>query len=146
MTMQDAPNETSGPDRSEMIIPLHAEEVAVTKRETVLGTVRVRLQTKSHEQVIDEMLAQERVEVQRVAIGRTVETVPDMREEGDTMIIPVVEEMLVVERRLVLKEEIHLTRVRTRERHHETVTLREQQATVERIAANQPRTLKEQLS
>jgi stress response protein YsnF len=47
-------------------------------------------------------------------------------------VISVVEEVLVVERRLVLKEEIRLRRVRTIERHRETVTLREQQAVIER--------------
>ncbi len=146
MTTQDVPDTTNVPDRSEMIIPLHAEDLTVTKRDTVLGTVRVRLETKSHEHIVDEMLARERVEIERVAIGRTVSGVPDVREEGDTTIIPVVEEVLVVERRLVLKEEIRLTRVRTQERHQQTVILREQQAKVERTAANQSRTLEEQLS
>ena len=143
MAIQDAQTKMGVPDRSEVIIPLHAEELTVSKRETVLGTVRVQVQTQTHEQVIDEMLANERVDVQRVAIGRRVETAPSVREEGDTTIIPVVEEVLVVERRLMLKEEIRLTRVRTHERHQETVVLREQQATVERTAANQPRVLED---
>jgi stress response protein YsnF len=47
-------------------------------------------------------------------------------------VIPVVEEVLVVERRLVLKEEIHLRRVRTTTRHRETVTLRDEQVVIER--------------
>ena len=46
--------------------------------------------------------------------------------------IPVVEEIVVVERRLVLNEEIRLWRVRTTQRHRATVTLREQQAVIER--------------
>ena len=146
MTMQDASNTLGGPDTPDVVIPLHAEDLTVTKRQTVLGMVQVRLQTKTHEQVIDEMLTQERVDVERVAIGRMVEAVPDVREEGDTTIIPVVEEVLVVERRLILKEEVRLTRVRKLERHQETVTLREQQATVERTAANQPRILEDQTS
>ena len=144
--MQDAPAKPSRPDKSETIVPLYAEDLAVTKRDTVIGTVRVRLQTQTHEKIIDEMLARERVDVQRVPVGRTVDAVPDVRQEGDVTIIPVIEEVVVVERRLVLKEEIRLTRVRTSERHQETVTLREQQATVERTTANQPETLEEQLS
>jgi stress response protein YsnF len=47
-------------------------------------------------------------------------------------ILSVVEEVVVVERRLVLKEEVHLRRVQTTERHVETVTLREQDITVTR--------------
>ena len=151
MATQDASLQTGGPAQPEITIPLHAEEVSVTKRQTALGTVRVQLHTEARDQAIDEMLSRERVDVQRVAIGRTVDAVPAIREEGDTTIIPVIEEVLVIERRLVLKEEIRLTRVRTHERHQETVTLREQHATVERTAprrdhAQQSETLKERVS
>jgi len=51
--------------------------------------------------------------------------VPPISQEGDTTIIPVVEEIVVVERRLVLKEEVRIRRVRTKEQHQETVVLRE---------------------
>ena len=55
-----------------------------------------------------------------------------MRQEGDTTIIPVVQEIVVVERRLVLKEEVRMRRVITNERHQETVVLREQEALITR--------------
>ena len=58
-----------------------------------------------------------------------------MREEGDTTIISVVEEIVVVERRLVLKEEVRLRRVRVTEQHRETVVLREQDAVITRTEA-----------
>ena len=115
----------------ESVIPLHSEDIAISRR-LVERTVRVRVSTVEHERLIDEAMTQERVEIERIAIGRPVDTVPPVREEGTTTVIPVVEEVLVVERRLILKEEIHLHRVRTTERHQETVTLREQQAIVER--------------
>ena len=57
---------------------------------------------------------------------------PEVRQEGDTTIIPIVEEILVVERRLVLKEEVHIRRVRTTEHHKEAVMLRYQEAVVTR--------------
>ena len=40
---------------------------------------------------------------------------PTIREEGDTIVIPIVEEMLVIERRLLLKEEVRVRRVRSME-------------------------------
>ena len=55
-----------------------------------------------------------------------------MRQEGDTTVIPVVEERLVVERQVVLKEEIRVTRVRTTERHQEKIPLRYQEAVITR--------------
>lgn len=124
--------------QDEISIPLLAEELVVSRREAVLGSVRVHVQTHLHDQLVDEMLAHERVDIERVAIGRVVDSVPAVREEGDTTIVPVVEEIVVVERRLVLKEEVRMTRVRTRERHTETVSLREQQATVERTGPRHP--------
>ena len=57
---------------------------------------------------------------------------PSISQEGDTTIIPVVEEIVVVERRLVLKEEIRVRRVSTKEQHQETVVLREQEAVTTR--------------
>ena len=95
-------------------------------------TVRVQVHTISHDHLVDEALARETIEIERVAIGRPVDAAPPVREEGDVTIISIVEEVLVVERRLILKEELRLRRVRTTERHRETVTLHEQQAVIER--------------
>ena len=114
-----------------IVIPLHAEDVSVELR-TVKRDVRVRVHTTTHDQLVDEPLTHENVEVERIAVNRPIEAVPPIREEGDLTVIPVVEEVLVVERRLVLKEEIHLRRVRTTTRHRETVTLRDEQVVIER--------------
>ena len=123
------------PDPAEFVVPLHAETLEVARLARETGRVRVSTVTQVHERIVDEMLAEEHAHVKRVAIGRVVEAVPGVRQEGDTTVIPVVEEVLVVERRLFLKQEIHVTRVRTMSRHQETVPLREQEAIVTRVAA-----------
>ena len=112
-------------------IPLHVEDVSVERRK-VERKVRVHVHTISHDHLVDEALARETIEIERVAIGQPVDAAPPVREEGDVTVISVVEEVLGVERRLILKEELRLRRVRTTERHRETVTLREQQAVIER--------------
>jgi stress response protein YsnF len=61
-----------------------------------------------------------------------VESIPPIRREGNVTIVPVVEEVLKVERYLVLKEEVHIRRVKQTERFQETVTLRRQQAQISR--------------
>jgi hypothetical protein len=122
----------SPPDTGEKIVlPLHTEDVSVERR-AVERDVRVRVRTTSHEQLVDEALAHENVEIERIVVNRPVDAVPPIREEGDLTVISVVEEVLVVERRLVLKEEIHVRRVRTTTRHRETVTLREEEVVIER--------------
>ena len=122
---------TSSSDPHEIILPLHVEEVSFSRRK-VERDVKVHIQTTRHDRVVDEPLVHEKIEIERVPIGRPVETAPPVREEGDTTIISVVEEVLVVERRLILKEEIRLHRVRTTEQHRELVTLRDQQVVIER--------------
>ncbi len=112
-------------------IPLHIEDVSIERRK-VERKVRVHVHTISHDHLVDEALARETIEIERVAIGQPVDAAPPVREEGDVTVISVVEEILVVERRLILKEELRLRRVRTTERHRETVTLREQQVVIER--------------
>jgi stress response protein YsnF len=113
-------------------IPLHVEEISVSRRAIKNADVQIALITGTREQLIDEELTRVRAEIQRVPIDRTVEIVPPIRQEGDITIIPVVEEVIVVERRLVLKEEVRVRRVSTKEQHQETVVLRRQEAVITR--------------
>ncbi len=115
----------------EAVLRLHAEEVSVARR-TVEGRVQVHVHTVTREHAVDEALSHERVEIERVAIGRPVDAIPPDRQEGDTTVISVVEEVVVIHRQLVLREEVRVRRVRVTERHRETVSLRVQEAVVER--------------
>ena len=126
------------PDAEEPTILLQAEDITVERRSVAGDTVRVETITRMRDHHIDEPLSQTRVQVERVPIGRTVTAVPPVREEGDTTILPVVEEVIVVERRLILKEEVHIRRVQVAERYKETVTTREQTAEIYRAEADSP--------
>jgi uncharacterized protein (TIGR02271 family) len=122
------------------VLPLWEESVSFDREKVETGRVRVRVVTRAHEETVEVPLTSETVEVQRIPIGRLVEAVPPRRREGDVTIIPVVEEVAVVERRLVLKEELRLRLVRTTEPHRHTVTLRRQEAVVERLPPARPST------
>jgi uncharacterized protein (TIGR02271 family) len=114
-------------------VPLHAEEISISKEKTETGRVQVSTLTREHEQLVDEFLTNEHVEIERVPIGKPIDARPEVREEADRIIVPVIEEVLVLERRLVLKEEVHIRRVRGTERHQERVKLRKQEAVVTRV-------------
>jgi uncharacterized protein (TIGR02271 family) len=116
----------------ETVIPLFEEELSVDKRVVETARVKVSRVTHNHQQLVDELLHHEKVEVERVPMDRPIEAMPSIRQEGDVTIVPVVEEILKVERCLVLKEEVHIRRIKTTERHQEQVTLRRQEATVSR--------------
>jgi stress response protein YsnF len=117
-------------------IPLHVEEVSVSRREVEKANVRIALIAGTREQLVDEELTHVRVEIERVPIGRTIEVVPPISQEGDTTIIPVVEEIVAVERRFVLREEVRIRRVSTKEQHQETIVLRQQEALITREEAD----------
>jgi len=119
-------------DNGTIVIPLLAEDVSITKQQRTTGRLKISTVTRQHEHLVDELLACESVEIDRVPVGRVVERTPEMREEGDTLIIPVMEEVLVLERRLILKEEVRVRRVRTARKHQERVRLRRQEAVITR--------------
>ncbi len=118
-----------------IVVPVVAEEAEISRRTVETGRVRVRKTVRTTEKVVDEPTFREEVEVERVPINRMIETAVAPRQEGDTLIVPLLEEVLVVETRLMLREELRITRKRVEHRSPKTVTLRSEEATVERSDA-----------
>jgi uncharacterized protein (TIGR02271 family) len=118
----------------EGVLPLVEEDMRINKREVTTGRVRVSTRTIEHTELARLDLASDDVEVVRVAVGREVSEAPQVRVEGQVTIIPVLEEVMVVEKRLVLREELHVRRTRTVETFQEPIALRRQEAVVERVA------------
>ena len=120
----------------EVVIPLAEETLAVSKREVETGRVQVALTTETQTVVARETLRGRRVEVERVPVGRTLaegEAAPVSHEEGDTLVIPIVEETAVVVKRRVVREEVRLRFVPTERPFEQAVDVRRQHATVERV-------------
>ena len=119
------------------VVPLVEERARVDKRHVVTGGVRVRKRVRAWEEVVDEPLTRVRVDVERRPINIWVHTPPPVRTEGDTTVIPLLEEVLVVRRRLRVTEEIRITRRRESFRAPRHVVLRREEAEVERLAADE---------
>lgn len=117
-------------------MPILEERVRLDPREVAADTVRLTTRVETREETIEVSLEREHVDVERVAIGRFVDAAPPTRQEGDVTIVSVVEEVLVVEKRLVLKEEWRLTRRRTQETETRTVALRRERVEVARPDAD----------
>jgi uncharacterized protein (TIGR02271 family) len=126
----DAPRTAVKKPDDETKLRLFAEELSIAKEKRETGRVRILTRTNTREALVDEGLARERIEIEKVP--EHIDAIPELRQEGNTTIIPVVEEQLVVERRLMLKEELRIRRVRTSERHQEKVMLRYQEAVITR--------------
>jgi len=114
-------------------IPLVEERLRVRKQTRETGRVRLTKHVDVREELVDEPLFREEVEIERVPVNRYVDELAATRSRGDTTIFPVYEEVLVVEKRLLLKEELHVTRRRTEHRNPQRVTLRSERVEVERV-------------
>ena len=123
-------------EQSGEAVPLLVEELRVEKRSVATGKVRVRSVVDCVEEVARATLEEQRVDVTRVPIGKEITEAPSVRTEGDVVIVPVLEEVLVVEKRLVLKEELHIRRHVTHENVEVPVTLRKQRGVVEHVTAD----------
>ena len=122
-----------GRDEETLVVPVVAETLEVQKRVVEREGVRIKKIVREHEEVVDEPLMREEVQVKRVPINRVVEGPIPVRHVGNTMIISLLEEVLVVEKRLMLKEELHITKEEVETYKPQRVTLRSEEATVERV-------------
>jgi len=128
----------SGKEPSSDILRLYAEEASITRETVETGRLHVGKHTRTRDELVETDLLREAVEVTTVPVGAIIDAMPAIRDDGETLVIPIVEEFLVVERKLRLKEELHVRRIRTTEHHRETVTLHYQEADVTRLPAKAP--------
>jgi uncharacterized protein (TIGR02271 family) len=115
------------------VIPVIEEKVEVTKK--VIEKARVRVSKTVHEKTesFEVPLSSEEIVVKRVPKNEIVDVVPTgVRYEGEVMIIPVLKEVAVVEKRIMLVEEIHV--IKNKHQHTETkeVVVRNEEVQVER--------------
>jgi len=126
------------PGRDGEVVRLLEEQATVGVREVTTGRIRVTTRVEAFEQVARADLLTDTLDVVRVPVGRPVDgTLPQVRTEGEVTIVPVFEEVLVVEKRLMLKEELHIRRKTEVETVSAPVTLRRQTAEVERLEGEQ---------
>jgi uncharacterized protein (TIGR02271 family) len=120
-----------------LVVPVIVEELEVQKRVVETGKVRITKVVQERETVVDEPLFRDEVEVERVRIDRVVDGPVPVRYEDDTMIVPLMEEVLVIEKRLVLKEEFHIRKRRVETPRPQQVTLRREEVRVERLESTE---------
>jgi uncharacterized protein (TIGR02271 family) len=116
-------------------IPVVEEEVTVGKR-TRESRVRVQKHVSTREVAVDALVVREEFEIRRVPINRIIDEPVAPRQEGDTYVIPLFEEVLVTEKRLLLREDVHIVRRREESHHPRTETLRKEEVEVQRVDPN----------
>ena len=123
-------------NKNEVVLPVVQEELDVSKRTVLREHVRLTKTVTQEEQQVDVPLFEEHIEIERVPVERVVEAPSPPRQEGDTWIVPVYEEVVVVEKRLLLREEVHVKRSRRETHKPQSVTLRREDIEVARSDPN----------
>jgi uncharacterized protein (TIGR02271 family) len=113
-------------------IPVFEEKLRVDKAKRDIDRVTIRTIVSERTEYADLELKSSDLVVERVPINRVVEAVPSVRQEGDTVIVPVIEEIMVVEKRFLLKEEIRVSQRPVLQHVREPVVLRPEEVSVSR--------------
>ena len=130
MTSFDGAGSTIVKTADETILVLE-ERLRVEKRLVESGRARVRVTVAGRDEAVETLLMRQDVTVERVPIGRQVDEAPPTRRDGDTIVVPVMEEIVVVEKRLFLKEELRIRINETRHVDTQVVHLRREHAEIE---------------
>ena len=122
-----------GPSDGDQTISLLEETAVLSKRRVVTGSLKIETRTEFRHENAELFLDRRVVDITRVPMNRLIEDAPEVRTEGDTTIVPVVEERFVVVKQIFLKEELHIRHRMERETFEHSVALRRQSAVVERF-------------
>jgi len=118
----------------ERVIPIIEEQLRIDKK--IIEKARYTFDKEvAEEQVeLNIPLNQEHITIEKREINQYVETAPPaVRYEGDTMIISVLREEAVIVKKLMLVEELHVTRHSSEEMHSSTHTVRKEKIIINKI-------------
>ena len=114
------------------VIPLVAEQMLVGKQTVNTGTVKLHRDVETFTDTVSLPLTRTAWEVERTPFGQVMAEKPEVRQEGDVMIFPLVEERLVAKREYFLIEEVRVRQVATTTERTATLELKRDVLTVER--------------
>lgn len=118
------------------VVPVIEEELKIGKRMLESGRVRIIKRIEQRQQLVDQPLLKDEVEIERVPLNKPINHVIPVRKVGNVLVIPVMEEVLVVQKRLILREELHVRRKQTHTRRPQRITLRAERAEIKRIKSH----------
>jgi uncharacterized protein (TIGR02271 family) len=123
-----------------VVIPVVQEHMVVDKEIVETATVHVRTKVREEEATVNVPIVSEQYDIKRVPVDKVFKEIPPVRYEGDTLIVPVIEEVVVVEKRYKVVEEVHLVKRTTETPFMQQVTLRKESVQVERTSSEGKKT------
>jgi stress response protein YsnF len=130
---KSVPSDAPGPLER---LPVVEERLRVETERREIGALRVRIETEHRDASVRLERLEQQFDIERVRVDRPVDAPRAPWTEGDTVVVPVYEEVPTVVRRLVLVEELRLHRRTVRSAEDRQVPLRQERAVVERREAD----------
>jgi uncharacterized protein (TIGR02271 family) len=121
------------PSNETRVIPVVEEVLDVWRRRVETGKVRITKVVHAHIEEVSTPQVREEITIERVPLNRMVDAPLAMRQEGDTLSMPVLEEVVVTEKRFMVTEELRITTRRIEEQAAQRVTLRREEVIIERL-------------
>jgi uncharacterized protein (TIGR02271 family) len=124
---------TEARESERLVIPVVEETAKLSKRVVQKSKVQIKKVVEEKHEAFDLPLLEEYVEVKRVPVNRTFDKPVPVRSEGDTLIIPVHKEVLIIQKKFLVSEEIHVIKQQTERIHTEEVSLLQEKVVVNRL-------------
>lgn len=126
------------PSKEQLVIPVVEETVHVEKQKVVTGKIKIEKQVAEINEALNVDLLQDEYTIQRVAVNQYVEEdVPKIRHEGETLVIPVLKEVMV--KRVLLVEEVRISKQVTTRTEEVNMPLRKETVNITRIQPDEDR-------
>ncbi len=128
-------------EADKIVVPLVDEHLEVRKHWVQSGEVVVRRSVQTSQQTIPVELQYEEVQVDRVPVNRPLaegeQTQPWW--DGEVMVVPVIEEEIVVSKRLVVREEVRISKRKSVRQETVSNSIRNQQVYIDTTGSLRPR-------
>lgn len=127
------PDKNQNNDHEKIILPVIEEQLRVDKKVVEKDSVRIIKKVHEEEVPVTTPYFSEEVNVEHIPVNKYVDerALPQIRMEGDKTIIPVLKEVVVVEKKIILVEELHVTKHQIQHTSTENITLRKEEIVIE---------------
>ncbi len=127
-TLLNTPEGSAGQSLTTIVVPVIDEQLTVNKVTIETGKVVIQKTIEEINEVLNIPLLHDEYAIERTPFNTYIDNAPQMRQEDDTIVIPVVKEIMI--KQLVLAEEIRITKRVLQTTGTETVTLRQEKVSV----------------
>ena len=123
-------SDANQPIEDSVTIPVVEEYIDYDVQRKETGKVRITKQVREEVVDVDESTTYERAEIERIPVNEYVDVVPEVRQEGEVMVVPVLREVMV--KRVLLVEELHIRKTKETQHNTRQVTLRKEEVQIHR--------------